>query len=433
MKPIRLMTLAPGHFHAALVQKRMVPGVAARNYVYAPLDADTAAYVERLAAFNNRKDDPTSWEVDLRAGSSWLERFHREQPGNVVFLSGRNRSKIDLMRLAVSNNIHVIADKPWVIEFADFPKVEELYRETDLRDVLVWDLMTERHEVTNQLVRELVRDPSIFGKWQVGTTSQPALLLRSRHYLKKTVAGRPLIRPWWWFDSSISGEALADVGTHLADLALWLISPDRMINYHSDILHIAAESWPLLLTEQEFSAVTGIPGYPPELTSQVVNEQLYYAGNNTVSITLAGVHVKLNVEWEYEAPEGGMDTHTSVALGTHSKVEVRQPPGKPPEVFVAATNPAEHGDVFRRLSAKCELIRGRLPGLAVQDLNTELQLLIPDKLRTSHEDHFATVMDEFVRYFHNPRAVPAWERPNTLGKYYITTKAIEMTRQKEPV
>ena len=57
---------------------------------------------------------------------------------------------------------------------------------------------------------------------------------------------------------------------------------------------------------------------------------------------------------------------------------------------------------------------------------------IPDALRTTHEDHFATVMDEFVRYFHNPRAVPAWERPNTLGKYYITTKAIEMARKKPP-
>ncbi|MFO0823150.1 MAG: hypothetical protein U0792_08520 [Gemmataceae bacterium] len=59
-------------------------------------------------------------------------------------LSGNNRSKIDLMRLAVSDNLNVLADKPWVIEFSDFPKLEELYRETDMRDVIVWDMMTER-------------------------------------------------------------------------------------------------------------------------------------------------------------------------------------------------------------------------------------------------------------------------------------------------
>ncbi|WP_439627269.1 putative oxidoreductase C-terminal domain-containing protein [Gemmata sp.] len=432
MKPIRLMTLAPGHFHAALVQKRMVPGVTARNYVYAPLDADTVAYLERLAAFNARAENPTAWEVDLRASDGWRERFEREQPGNVVFLSGRNRPKIDLMRLAVRNNLHVIADKPWVIEYADFPKVEELYRETDLRDVLVWDVMTERHEVTNQLVREFIRDGYIFGKWQAGTASQPALNLESRHFLRKTVASRPLVRPWWWFDPKVAGESLADVGTHLADLALWFVSPDRMINYRSDVHHLAAEAWPLLLSEDEFCALTGLPRYPEALAARVVNEQLYYAGNNTVTLALAGVHVKLATTWEFEAPAGGADTHAVTALGTHAKIEVRHDPTGVPEVYLAATNPADHAELFRRLAAKCELMRGRLPGLAATDRGTEVKLEIPDRLRTTHEDHFATVMDEFVRYFHNPRAVPAWERPNTLGKYYITTKAIEMARNKPP-
>jgi hypothetical protein len=57
-----------------------------------------------------------------------------------------------------------------------------------------------------------------------------------------------------------------------------------------------------------------------------------------------------------------------------------------------------------------------------------MQVLIPESWRTGHEEHFAAVMDEFVRYFHTPRAVPAWERPNALARYYITTKAVEMAR-----
>lgn len=81
---IRLVTLAPGHFHAALVQKRMPPGVARRCYVYGPLDAETVAHLDRLAAFNARTDDPTVWEVDARAGADWDMRFLRELPGNTV-------------------------------------------------------------------------------------------------------------------------------------------------------------------------------------------------------------------------------------------------------------------------------------------------------------------------------------------------------------
>jgi predicted dehydrogenase len=432
MKSIRLMTLAPGHFHAALVQKHMTAGIAPRCYVYGPLDGDTAAHLDRLAAFNTRPDDPTEWEVDLRTGANWLDRFTREQPGNVVMLSGRNRPKIDLMRLAVRNSLHVIADKPWVVELADFPKLEELFREADLREVLTWDVMTERHEVTNQLQRELVRDPEIFGAWQAGSPASPALVLESVHHLKKSVAGRPLLRPWWWFDAATSGEAMADVGTHLADLALWFVAGDQPVDYRTDVTHLEAEGWPLLLSEEQFRAVTGLRVYPPELMGQVVAGQLYYAGNNTVAFRLGNVHVRLGTFWEYEAPPGGGDTHSAVALGTKARVEIRQKPGCRPELFASAIDPADHAYLVARLQAKCDALRFPFPGLDVADLGSEAQVAIPDDLRTTHEEHFTAVMEEFVRYFQNPRAVLPGDRPNTLAKYFITTKAVEMARAKRP-
>ena len=212
-KTIRLLTLAPGHFHAALVQKRPLHGVHHRAYVYGPLDADTVSHVARITSFNTRRDGPTAWEIDLRTGPNYLERFAREQPGNTVVISGRNRPKIDLMTLAVENCLHVIADKPWIVEPADFPKLEALFKQVELRDVLVWDVLTERFEITNWLQRELIRDADLFGQWQVGTPDRPALLFHSVHALKKQVNGQPLVRPWWWFDAAISGEALADVGS----------------------------------------------------------------------------------------------------------------------------------------------------------------------------------------------------------------------------
>ena len=36
-EPVRLITVDPGHFHAALVQKSMYPGVDSNVQVYAPL------------------------------------------------------------------------------------------------------------------------------------------------------------------------------------------------------------------------------------------------------------------------------------------------------------------------------------------------------------------------------------------------------------
>lgn len=423
---LKLMTLAPGHFHAALVLKRALHGVHPRTYVYAPLDGDTITYLARVAAFNLRRDAPTAWEVDMRAGADYLERFAREQPGNTVVISGRNRPKIDLMRLAVGNGLHVIADKPWIIDHADFPKLEALFHDAELRDVLVGDVLTERFEITNWLQREFVRDPDLFGAWQTGTPEQPALDLQSVHCLKKTVNGAPLVRPWWWFDPDISGEAMADVGTHLADLAVWLVSPDQAVDYATQIHMHSAHRVPLLLSEDEFRQVTRLPGYPPELQPRVANGRLDYAGTSTATFTLRDVHVRFRTGWEFEA-EGG-DTHQSCARGTRATISVRQQPDGRAELFVAATDPADHAAVVTKLRDKCDVLQRDFSGMSVTDRGTEAQVMLPESWRAGHEEHFGAVMEEFVRYFHTPRMMPPWERPNALARYYITTKAVEMAR-----
>jgi hypothetical protein len=421
------MTLAPGHFHAALVQKRAMYGVHPRAHIYAPLDTDTMAHLARLTAFNSRPTSPTGWEVDLRTGPDYLRRFLREQPGNTVILSGRNRPKIDLMRLAAENCLHVVADKPWIIDHADFPKLELLFQQAELRETLVWDMLTERYEITNWLQRELIRDAEVFGGWQLGTPDQPAMYLHSVHHLKKSVNGQPLVRPWWWFDPEISGEAMADVGTHLADLAIWFICPEQAVDYTTQIQMLAADRTPLLISEEQFQQVTRVPAYPAELRSRVVNGQLYYAGNNSVTFTLRGVHVLLSTVWEYESVGG--DTHQSYARGRRATISVRQQPSGRPELYVSAADPADYPDLLKKLRDKCSQLQRDFAGLSVVDLGSESQLLIPDTWRAGHEEHFAAVMDEFVRYFNTPRAMPAWERPNALARYYITTKAVEMARQ----
>ena len=55
-------------------------------------------------------------------------------------------------------------------------------------------------------------------------------------------------------------------------------------------------------------------------------------------------------------------------------------------------------------------------------------LAIPDALRVGHEAHFAQVTASYLRYVRDPRTLPAWERPNMLAKYYVTTKGTELSR-----
>src|SRR5579872_2827784 len=107
MDAFRLITLDPGHFHAALIQKEMYHGVAKRVAVYAPLTADLTEHLNRIARFNHRKENPTAWELDVHAAPDYLERMLEERPGNIVVLSGRNRAKIHRIGRSLSAGLHV--------------------------------------------------------------------------------------------------------------------------------------------------------------------------------------------------------------------------------------------------------------------------------------------------------------------------------------
>jgi hypothetical protein len=396
--------------------------------VYAPVDDDLVAHLARVAAFNTRPADPTAWTLDVRAGPDYREWFLRERPGNTVVLSGRNRPKVGLIRAAVANDLCVLADKPWVVEAADLPELDAALADAAARDVLVWDVMTERHEVTNRLFRAVTREPGVFGNWPGGSPDHPALTLTSTHFLKKTVAGRPLRRPWWWFDPAVAGEGMADVGTHLADLALWLVAPDRPVEV-ADTAVVDADRWPLVVTREQFAEVTGLPGVPAELAPRWAGDRLDYAGNHTARLTVRGVHVRLTTRWEYESPGG--DAHEAVARGTAATVTIRQAPGSVPEVYVAATV-VPHASVLTQLGEACRRWQADFPGLAIEDCGREARLVIPPGLRTGHEDHFATVLEEYVGYFNAPRTVPDWERVNARTKYHLTTRAVELARERRP-
>ena len=120
MSEVKIMTLDPGHFHAALVQKEMYPGVSPKVHVYAPLGFDLSEHLNRIARFNLRKDSPTNWALEIHTGPDFLGRMLTERPGNVVVISGRNQGKIDRVKASVDAGLNVLVDKPWIIDPADF-------------------------------------------------------------------------------------------------------------------------------------------------------------------------------------------------------------------------------------------------------------------------------------------------------------------------
>jgi hypothetical protein len=160
MSEIRLMTLDPGHFHAALVQKEALTGVSPQVHVYAPLGFDLLEHLKRVAGYNSRKENPTRWELEVHTGDDFLARMLRERPGNVVVIAGRNQGKIDRIKTCVENGLNALVDKPWIIDARDFPKLEATLNTADAKKLIAYDIMTERSEITTILQRELINDGS---------------------------------------------------------------------------------------------------------------------------------------------------------------------------------------------------------------------------------------------------------------------------------
>jgi predicted dehydrogenase len=434
MPDVHLMTLDPGHFHAALVQKEMYPGVAARVDVFAPLGNDLYEHLKRIDGFNRRQERPTTWEVEVHAGADYFERMLRGHPGNVVVLSGRNRGKIDRILASVKSGLHVLADKPWILRLDDLPKLEEALTEAATRSVVAYDIMTERFEITSILQRALVNDAATFGEIVKGSEGEPAVYMESVHNLMKLVAGAPNIRPPWFFDTGEQGEGINDIGTHLVDLVQWTLFPGQAIDYRADVRVLSAQRWPTWIPQADFRRVTNEPRFPETLAALVKDDTLEYYCNTLVSYELRGIHAKLSVIWDWEAPSGSGDTHFAFYRGTRARVEVRQTERDRyrPELYVIPNEPASAPQVVAAVRTKLRALQAQYPGVAVEQRGGELHIVIPDTFRVGHEAHFAQVTTNFLRYLRNRSTMPAWERPNMLAKYFVTTKGTELSRESPP-
>lgn len=429
--PFTLMTLDPGHFHAALVQKEMNDQVSPTVYVYAPDGFDLNEHLKRIDGFNTRPANPTRWDEKVYRGIDYLEKMIADKPGNVVVIAGNNRKKTEYIKASVNAGLNVLADKPMCTDEKGFELLKDAFRLAEKNNVLLYDIMTERYEITTMLQKALAGNASVFGELQKGTPDNPSVTKESVHHLFKYVAGKPLQRPAWYFDTAQQGEGIVDVTTHLVDLVFWECFPEQQIET-SDIALLKAKRWPTAVTKEQFAKVTGLADFPDFLRGKL-DEQgvLSLFSNGEMTFKVKGVHAKTSVIWNYQAPEGAGDTHFSVMKGTKAIVTIRQ--GKEenyrPELYVTATAPVQKAVVEAELKKAIEQMQATWPGIALKATKDGWQVTIPDKYRDGHESHFSQVAAKYLRFL-SEKKLPAWEVPNMIAKYYVTTQALKLAQQQ---
>jgi predicted dehydrogenase len=427
---IKLITLDPGHFHSALVQKPMYKDVDSVVHVFAPEGNDVKEHLKKIDAYNVRAQDPTHWKEEVYTGPDYLEKMLAEKPGNVVVIAGNNKLKTEYIRKSIDAGLNVFADKPMAIDAQSFELLKEAFAAAKQNDLLLYDIMTERFEITTLLQREFSQLPEVFGTLQPGTPKDPAVTKESIHHYSKMVSGAPLIRPAWFFDVEQQGEGIVDVTTHLVDMVQWECFPDQVIQ-ETDIKITNARHWKTNLTPAQFEKVTGLKSYPDYLKKDVDSKQtLGVYANGEINYQIRGINAKVSVIWNFEAPAGAGDTHFSIMKGSKANLIIRQ--GKEenykPVLYIEPLN--KDDKAFEAdLNGALAKVQATYPGIEVQRSGEIWTVTAPQKYHNGHEAHFGQVTEKYLEYLQD-KNMPEWEVPNMITKYFVTTQALEIARKK---
>ncbi len=426
---VKLITLDPGHFHAALVQKNNYDQVNPEVYVYAPKGKDLDEHLKRIEGYNSRAANPTTWQEKCYIGNDYLEKMLSEKRGNVVVVSGNNRIKGDYIAKSINAGLNVLADKPMVINADQFPILEETFAMAQKKGVLLYDIMTERYSVTTAIQRELSMNSAIFGALESGSIEKPAIEMTSVHYFYKNVSGNTLVRPGWFFDVKQQGEGIVDVTTHLVDLVQWECFPDQIL-HKSDIQILDATRWPTEFSRSEFSEVTQLADFPSYLRKDVKADKLSVFANGTIVYRIKNSVAKVTAIWDYKPVAGAGDTHYSILRGSLSDLEIIQ--GKEqkydPTLYIHAKAGTDVINLEKGI--KAALANLSQPGLALEKIQPDTwKVVVPEPLKIGHEAHFAQVTAKYLEYLKIGK-LPEWEVPNMLVKYYTTTQALKLAHSK---
>lgn len=409
-----LAFLDPGHFHATLTLRERCAAVSPEIFVYADAGPELDDFLALIGRFNRRAERPTAWRPRVRLSADPLAHLLAERPGDVVVVAGRNGGKARAIEALHAAGLHVLADKPWLVEPGDLRAI----RASLAGGALVREMMTGRLDSAARLMKRLIDEPALFGGFDDGPA--PAIEQESVHHFEKRVDGVPLRRPWWYFDSRVQGGGAVDIPTHLVDQAQWWLDDGapRLLS---------ARGWSTRVPLDVFTRVSGAPAVPPALAHAVEGGALRVFSNAELVYRLAGVTARAVARWEVSTPPGGGDTSRVVLRGRAATISLAQSAATGFRRRLRVEALGDAAATARALAAVLDAARIDLPGAAAHPCGDGLhEVTVDTGSDGGHESHFALLLAELLGWIdagHRPAALAA----RTLAKYELLAEAAAAT------
>lgn len=424
---ITLITLDPGDFQASLIQKNMHSQIDSTVYVYAPQGTDLDLHLFRIESFNERKINPTHWNTHVYRGADFKEKMLKEQQGNLVILAGNNRYKTQYIKACIDAGLNVLASNPMIIKKEDFNELRKAFNVAKEKEILLYDVMPERYEITNILQRDLAQIPELFGNLEKGTLENPAVIQENIHYFYKTISGLPVVRPSWFFDTKQIGEGLANTGSHLVDLVQWQCFPQQIINYEREIAIAHAKHWTTPITQAQFKQVTLSDTNPSYLKEFMRDTTIHILSNGEMLYRIRNIYAKISVKWLFGNNEGHNDLHFSMMRGNRANLIIRQGRNEnyKPTLYIEPTEKTDEQSFVKAVKLATSKLQVKYKMLSIEKQGKIWVVTIPENYKAGYEARFEQGVQRYLRSLKDG-SLPAWEIPNILAKYYTITEALEI-------
>ena len=97
-----------------------------------------------------------------------------------------------------------------------------------------------------------------------------------------------------------------------------------------------------------------------------------------------------------------------------------------PTLYIQPNTSEPNAD--NKLMEQLKIAQTEYPGIDLKKEGKLWEVIIPDSYKDGHEAHFARVTEKYLEYLRQGD-MPAWEVPNMIAKYYVTTTALDMAKK----
>ena len=403
-----LHLVEPTHFHAALLLQKLDRRIAGPIFVHARADWNDVPFLGWIHSLEARNWDIAQLKV-VRSLDP-IQEILKCGGRPLAVLAGQNPCKADRVLRLLLANVPVLCDKPLWVNNATGKGLANFIQSTN-QLIFLDDCMTERFEPVFELQKLLLSEGLPGFELRPGQPERVRFYLCNTHHLSKNVAGVPVRRDNSFFQTDSYGDPFSDVGIHLVDHYLRLLTALGVSTSSIDQNPGRVESFWNSIDPQTLaiSSESGAIPFPMK--------QVWHGGKGPN-------RSRITTEWLPASPQVPPECQSAVVHGANGSLVASMDPSTHAMFLDLAGLPrGERVDWLKVLRKITNKLPEPWPHTLIEETRFGARMTPPQSTTMDHAARFPLVFNLFLNRIQKSRPLNAFERHNLLLKYAISAGA----------